>query len=166
MFNQNRIYRVFQLINFLRSKPSKSPKALAGLLDISERSVYRYIDLINQLGFEVKKTEVGRFYLDSGQDDQIPFTAQEVDYLSKMIKTVGKKNTLAQSVLQKIGQHTEHQVAARNIYDANLGKIIEQLSIAIQGMWQSLSLRCSASSRVMTLPISTSPPPLGYFVKA
>ena len=151
MFNQNRIYRVFQLINFLRSKPSKSPKALAGLLDISERSVYRYIDLINQLGFEVKKTEVGRFYIDSDQEDQIPFTAQEVDYLSKMIKTVGKKNTLAQSVLQKIGQHTEHQVAARNIYDANLGKIIEQLSIAIQEKKQVMLVKYySARSETIT----------------
>ncbi|MEY4693180.1 MAG: hypothetical protein RL437_460 [Actinomycetota bacterium] len=151
MFNQNRIYRVFQLINFLRSKPSKSPKALAGLLDISERSVYRYIDLINQLGIEVKKTEVGRFYIDSDQEDQIPFTAQEVDYLSKMIKTVGKKNTLAQSVLQKIGQHTEHQAAARNIYDANLGKIIEQLSIAIQEKKQVMLVKYySARSETIT----------------
>ena len=151
MFNQNRIYRVFQLINFLRSKPSKSPKALAGLLDISERSVYRYIDLINQLGFEVKKTEVGRFYIDSDQEDQIPFTAQEVDYLSQMIKTVGKRNTLAQSVLQKIGQHTEHQVAARNIYDANLGKIIEQLSIAIQEKKQVMLVKYySARSETIT----------------
>ena len=33
-------------------------------------------------------------------------------------------------------------------------------------MWQSLSLRCRAASRVTTLPMSTSPPPLGYLVSA
>ena len=33
-------------------------------------------------------------------------------------------------------------------------------------MWQSLICRCKAASRVMTLPISTSPPPLGYLVSA
>jgi len=33
-------------------------------------------------------------------------------------------------------------------------------------MWVNLSLRCSASSRVVTEPMSTSPPPEGYLVSA
>ena len=33
-------------------------------------------------------------------------------------------------------------------------------------MWVSLILRCSASSRVVMLPMSTSPPPLAYLVSA
>lgn len=103
MFNQNRIYRVFQLINFLRTKPSKTPRSLGGLLEISERSVYRYFDLIGQ------------------------------------------------SVLHKVGHYTEHQVAARNIYDANLGKIIEQLSIAIQEKKQVMLVKYfSARSETVT----------------
>lgn len=151
MFNQHRIYRVFQLINFLRTKPAKTPRSLAGLLDISERSVYRYFDLIGQLGFELKKSEAGRFYIESDEDDRMPFTAQEVDYITKMVKTVGKKSNLGQSVLQKMGHFTEHEVAARNIYDANLGKIIEQLSIAIQEKKQVMLVKYySARSETIT----------------
>lgn len=151
MFNQNRIYRVFQLINFLRTKPSKTPRSLAGLLEISERSVYRYFDLIGQLGFEVKKSEAGRFYIESNEDQRIPFTSQEVDYITKMVSSVGKKSTIGQSVLHKVGHYTEHQVAARNIYDANLGKIIEQLSIAIQEKKQVMLVKYySARSETIT----------------
>lgn len=151
MFNQNRIYRVFQLINFLRTKPSKTPRSLAGLLEISERSVYRYFDLIGQLGFDVKKSEAGRFYIEANEDERIPFTAQEVDYITKMVNSVGKNSTIGQSVLHKVGHYTEHQVAARNIYDANLGKIIEQLSIAIQEKKQVMLVKYfSARSETVT----------------
>ena len=151
MFNQNRIYRVFQLINFLRTKPSKTPRSLAGLLDISERSVYRYFDLIGQLGFEVKKSESGRFYIEANEDERIPFTVQEVDYITKMVNSVGKNSIIGQSVLHKVGHYTEHQVAARNIYDANLGKIIEQLSIAIQEKKQVMLVKYfSARSETVT----------------
>lgn len=151
MFNQNRIYRVFQLINFLRTKPSKTPRSLAGLLEISERSVYRYFDLIGQLGFEVKKSEAGRFYIEANEEERIPFTAQEVDYITKMVNSVGKNSTIGQSVLHKVGHYTEHQVAARNIYDANLGKIIEQLSIAIQEKKQVMLVKYfSARSETVT----------------
>ena len=151
MFNQNRIYRVFQLINFLRTKPSKTPRSLAGLLEISERSVYRYFDLIGQLGFEVKKSEAGRFYIEANEDERIPFTAQEVDYITKMVSSVGKNSTIGQSVLNKVGHYTEHQVAARNIYVANLGKIIEQLSIAIQEKKQVMLVKYfSARSETVT----------------
>jgi len=126
MLNQHRIYRVFQLINSLRTNPPKSPRTLASTLEVSERSIYRYFDLINQLGFEVKKISGGRFYIEADENEGIPFTTQEVEYLTSMVRSVGKKSVLSEAVLQKIGHHTEHEVAARNIYDANLGKIIEQ----------------------------------------
>lgn len=151
MFNQHRIYRVFQLINSLRTNPPKSPRTLASTLEVSERSIYRYFDLINQLGFEVKKISGGRFYIEADENEGIPFTTQEVEYLTSMIQSVGKKSVLSEAVLQKIGHFTEHEVAARNIYNANLGKIIEQLSIAIQEKKQVMLVKYfSARSETVT----------------
>ena len=63
MFNQNRIYRVFELINFLKARPSKGMKTLVSLLDISERSVYRYLDLLAELGIKVLKDDENRYFL-------------------------------------------------------------------------------------------------------
>lgn len=141
MFNQNRIYRVFQLINNLKSQPPKGPKVLADLLGISERSVYRYLDLLQQLGFEIGKTETGRFYLESNSNEPIPFSEQELTFLTTLIQSVGKKNRLAQSVLHKIGHHTEQHFAAQTLYNTHLGYIIEQLSVAIQERKQVLLIK-------------------------
>lgn len=124
---------------------------MASTLEVSERSIYRYFDLINQLGFEVKKISGGRFYIEADENEGIPFTAQEVEYLTSMVRSVGKNSVLSEAVLQKIGHHTEHEVAARNIYDANLGKIIEQLSIAIQEKKQVMLVKYfSARSETVT----------------
>lgn len=151
MYNQNRIYRVFRLINFLRSRPPKSPRALAELVEVTERSVYRYISLITELGFEVKRGRGGKFYIESDLREQIPFSPQETDYLIKMVKSVGKNNKLSHSVLQKIAQYAEHEVAANNIFKANLGKIIERLSCAIQERKQVILVKYfSAHSETVT----------------
>ena len=63
MFNQNRILRVFKLITLLKTFPAKSIKRLAASLEISERSCYRYMDLLAELGFEVRKDDHHKFYL-------------------------------------------------------------------------------------------------------
>ena len=55
MYNQHRIYRVFQLINQLQAGPAKSSGSLAKMLGVTVRSVYRYLDLLEQLGFRVEK---------------------------------------------------------------------------------------------------------------
>jgi len=63
MFNQNRILRVFKLITLLKTYPAKSIKRLAASLEISERSCYRYMDLLAELGFEVRKDDHNKFFL-------------------------------------------------------------------------------------------------------
>ena len=63
MFNQNRILRVFKLITLLKTFPAKSIKRLAASLEISERSCYRYMDLLAELGFEVRKDDHNKFFL-------------------------------------------------------------------------------------------------------
>jgi hypothetical protein len=57
MFNQNRIYRLFQLINFLKARPAKSIRSIEAFLETSERTAYRYLDLLKDLGFQEHKTD-------------------------------------------------------------------------------------------------------------
>ena len=63
MYNQHRIYRVFQLISQLKAGPAKSPGSLAKMLGVTVRSVYRYLDLLEQSGFQVEKDAHGKFFL-------------------------------------------------------------------------------------------------------
>ena len=132
MFNQNRIYRLFQLINYLKARPAKTVRSIETFLDTSERTVYRYLDLLKDLGFNIEKDSNNKIFISVSSDiDLIPFTPQEADYLKKLILSTGKKNQLAQSVLQKVQQSSEIQLGADSLFKAHLAKIVEQISVAI-----------------------------------
>ncbi|MFM6914129.1 MAG: hypothetical protein ACKOUQ_04420, partial [Aquirufa sp.] len=53
----------------LKTFPAKSIKRLAASLEISERSCYRYMDLLAELGFQVEKDQHNKFFL----QDQVPY---------------------------------------------------------------------------------------------
>ena len=92
MFNQNRIYRLFRLINFLKAKPAKSIRSIMNLLDTSERTVYRYVDMLRDIGFQVEKDNANRLWIYSeGNGEMPPLTEQEADYLERLIQTTGRQ---------------------------------------------------------------------------
>jgi predicted DNA-binding transcriptional regulator YafY len=148
MFNQNRIYRLFQLLNYLKAKPPKSVRSIETFLDTSERTVYRYIDLLKDLGFNIEKDSNNKLFIASSDIDIIPFTPQEADYLKKLILSTGKKSQLAQSVLQKVQQSSEIQLGADSLFKAHLAKFVEQISVAIiEGKQLLIKGYCSANSQ-------------------
>ena len=130
MFNQNRIFRLFQLIIFLRARPPKSIKNITTFLSTSERTAYRYLDLLKVLGFNVEKDMNGRFTI-VNTDIQIPFTETEVDFLKKTLSNSAKSNKIAKSVLEKIAVKYEADANCENLYNAHISKVIEQISIAM-----------------------------------
>ncbi len=62
MLNQHKILRVLQLITLLKKKPAKSIRFMAGFVESTERTVYRYLDLIKELGFEFEQNFNCLFY--------------------------------------------------------------------------------------------------------
>lgn len=101
-------------------------------LDTSERTVYRYLDMLKDLGFKIERDSGNRIWITTnGNTDIVPFTDQEAEYLEKLIKTTGKSNKLAESVLQKVRLSSELQIGANLLFKAHLGHIVEQISIAI-----------------------------------
>lgn len=131
MFNQHKIYRVLQLITQLQNKPSKSVRYMANFLECTERTTYRYIDLLKQLGFDIQKDEHNKFFILSVKDSDDFFTKEEAGYLIEMIKTVGKENNLQQSVLKKIYLKSEVSHQANLLFKAHLSKLVEKLNYGI-----------------------------------
>jgi len=152
MFNQNRIYRLFQLINYLKARPAKSVRSIESFLDTSERTVYRYMDLLKDLGFTIEKDSNNKIFIASTADiDLIPFTRQEAEYLKMLILSAGKENQLAQSVLQKVQQSSEIELGANSLFKAHLAKIVEQISVAIiEGKQLLIKGYSSANSQSFT----------------
>ena len=132
MFNQNRIYRIFQLINYLKAAPAKTTASIERFLDTSGRTVYRYLDLLEELGFQIEKDEKGRLFINGSTDaEMIPFTAQEADFLKKLVQSAGKQHKLSAGVLQKLQRFDEITSGSNSLFNAHLSKIVETISIAI-----------------------------------
>jgi predicted DNA-binding transcriptional regulator YafY len=58
--NQNRIFRVIKLMEYLQIKP-RPINAMVRYLQISERSVYRYLKMYKKLGYEVNKDKFSKY---------------------------------------------------------------------------------------------------------
>jgi predicted DNA-binding transcriptional regulator YafY len=109
------------------------------------------MDLLKELGFTLERDHGNRWSIISkGNTDIMPFSPQEADYVEKLIKTSGKQNKLAQSVLSKIKQSLQVQVSANLMFQAHLGQIVESLSVAIMESRQVM-LRDYTSANSLTV---------------
>lgn len=131
MYNQYKIFRVLQLISLLKSKPAKSIRQLSIIIDSTERTIYRYLDLLSEVGFVIERTDRNQVFIESTKDD-LQFREEEIQFIKSLVLTVGKQNPLKDSILKKLNITSENQINSQQILNAHLGKIIETLSSAIQ----------------------------------
>lgn len=60
--NQHRMLRVIKLIDFLKIK-ARPINAMSRYLEISERSIYRYLKMYEQLGYQVNKDKYNKYFI-------------------------------------------------------------------------------------------------------
>jgi proteasome accessory factor C len=144
MFNQNRIYRVFRLINLLKSSPSKSIKRLSESMEVSERSLYRYIELLAEVGFVVEKDNMNRYYLNHDQIES--FTKEEAEFISQSISSNQKNNPLVKSIRAKLVLLDEMNVASNEIVASHYSKVISLLQESIETKSQVLLIKYQSAS--------------------
>jgi proteasome accessory factor C len=133
MLNQHKILRVLQLISLLQKEPTKSIRFMSGFIESTERTVYRYLDLIKELGFELERDQNKRYFIKGGlYDEAESFTNEEVALLKELLLSSAKQSKIKDSVLKKIYFKSEIAVHGNHILNAHLGKIVQKLSLAIQ----------------------------------
>lgn len=132
MHNQHKILRVLQLITLLKKEPAKSIRFLAGVLESTDRTVYRYLDLVKELGFELHKDHNNKFQIVGGDEyQQISFSNEEVSLLRDLVLSTGKDSKLKDSLLQKIYLQSELAIQGNHILKANLGRMVEKINYSI-----------------------------------
>jgi proteasome accessory factor C len=77
MLNQRKILRVLQFISFLEQRPPKAVNQLAEMLETTERTVYRYLDLIRECGFDLHRDKHNRFFIHNYTVQGIRFTTEK-----------------------------------------------------------------------------------------
>lgn len=150
LHNQNRILRVFKLITLLKTFPAKTIKRLSQSLEISERSCYRYMDLLSELGFEVGKDDHNKFFLKADQIVE-PFTKEESHLIQEVLTVSVKNNPLVASIKAKLPSLEESNILAINIVNGHLSKLVSQINESILNKTQINIIKYqSASSESIT----------------
>jgi len=111
MSKQPKIQRVLELLLILNCKYGRSLKYISEMLNISERTVYRYIETIRNAGFVVdKKESEGKTYyhINKNETEQqdiselLHFSKEEAYILSKAIHTIDQENELKTNLIKKL----------------------------------------------------------------
>jgi predicted DNA-binding transcriptional regulator YafY len=133
MHNQNKLLRLLQLISVLQASPAKTMKTIAKLIGSTERTVYRYLDLLKAVGFNVEKDTNHKVYIDNGVlDIKQMFTSEEIKLIQESIKVVAKSSPLKDSIIQKLSLNNEASLAGNNLLKVHLSNIVEKVTKGIQ----------------------------------
>jgi len=139
MINQHKILRVLRLIIALKTQPTKTRKQISDILEVEERTVFRYINLLGELGYKVLKDSQKRYYIEGGDLASITtFTQEEAEFLKGVLLVNKKKSPIIDSILQKIYLTSEIQIAAASMQHAKVSSIIEEIAHAISSEKQLL----------------------------
>ncbi len=132
MHNQHKILRVLQLITLLKKEPAKSIRFLSDILESTGRTVYRYLDLVKELGFELKKDQNNKFLIIGNDDfETFSFSNEEASLLRDLVLSTGKESKLKDSLLQKIYLQSDLAIQGNHILKAQLGKVVTKINTAI-----------------------------------
>ena len=133
MHNQNKLLRLLQLISVLQTSPAKTMKSIAKLIGSTERTVYRYLDLLKAVGFRVEKDSNNKIYIDNGSlDIKQMFTSEEIKLIQESIKVVAKSSPLKDSIIQKLSLNNEASLAGNNLLKVHLSNLVEKVTKGIQ----------------------------------
>jgi predicted DNA-binding transcriptional regulator YafY len=130
---QAKLLRLFQIIAVLKSG-HWTIKQLADRFDTSERTVYRYINLLEEVDFLLEKDFENRFFIITTDDDpsQAQFSIEETKLIKKLIQSGAQDNPLRSSLLKKLSLNSEMDSMPRLFLKARLGQFVDQLAEAIR----------------------------------
>lgn len=139
---QQKILRVFKLINLLRANVGKPVNRLAEALGTDKRTIYRYFNLLEELGFTIEK-EFGKFKITERVEQDVQafygtFTDDEAAYLMDLLNKTGKKNLLKTAIMDKVRFRSDFQQSVSQLFNAHLGVFVETIGQAIKDKRQVL----------------------------
>ena len=130
---QAKLLRLFQIIAVLKAG-HWTIRQLAERFDTSERTIYRYINLLEEVDFLIEKDFDNRYFIITSDDDPSAsqFSVEETRLMKKLIQSGADDNPLKNLLLKKLSLNSELDSMPRLFLKARLGKFVEQLAEAIR----------------------------------
>lgn len=134
---QAKLLRLFQIIAVLKAG-HWTIRQLAERFDTSERTIYRYINLLEEVDFLIEKDFDNRYFIITSEDDpsQSQFSVEELRLMKKLIQSGTDDNPLKNLLLKKLSLNSEIDSMPRLFLKARLGKFVDQLAEAIRNKQQ------------------------------
>jgi predicted DNA-binding transcriptional regulator YafY len=134
---QAKLLRLFQIIAVLKAG-HWTIRQLAERFDTSERTIYRYINLLEEVDFLIEKDFENRYFIITSDDDpsQSQFSVEETRLMKKLIQSGTNDNPLRNLLLKKLSLNSELDSMPRLFLKARLGKFVEQLAEAMRDKQQ------------------------------
>ena len=139
--DQPKIERLLRLMKMLTGNVSYTIFDLSEKLDMSVRTIYRYIDTFREAGFIVKKTD-DVFRLDKSSpyfkdiSQLIHFTEEEAYILKSAIESIDDNNLLKQNLKKKLYTVYDYKILADTVVHGKDAKNVNMLIEAIEGKRQ------------------------------
>lgn len=130
---------------------------LSNKLEMSPRTIYRYIDTFRNAGFLIKKNSDGRFRLDRESkyfkdiSELVHFTEEEAYILKNAIESIDENNILKQNLKSKLYSVYNYKIIADCVVKGSNAKNVNSLVDAIE-LRQQVILKdyTSANSKTTT----------------
>ena len=105
MTDQQKLYRVFRLIQCLSQRPYRTASRLAQLIETTPRTVYKYFHLLESVGYQIDKDEKNRYFLlvDHSIDHQLIDT-EEAGFLQDLLWQAPAGHPLRERILHKLNR--------------------------------------------------------------
>lgn len=134
---QTKLLRLFQIISVLKTG-RWTIKSLAERFDTSERTIYRYINLLEEVELLIEKDFDGKYFIHSSEDElgTTEFTIEEMKLIKKLIQTEVDNNPLKALLLKKLSLNSELDKVPNLIVHARRGKLVEQIAQAMKNRKQ------------------------------
>lgn len=146
MIEQQKLLRVFQLIKLLKNHRRKSIDQLAAILEISERTVYRYIELLQEVGYLIDQDHDGRpFIFEEQEESEHVLTPEEAKLVNDLLAGAGS-HPLTESIRKKLYQTSELASLPDNIIKAHTGMVVRKLAEAIENKKQVILKRYESAN--------------------
>lgn len=141
--DQPKIERLLRLMKMLTANNRYTVEDLSRKLDMSVRTIYRYIDTFREAGFVVKKSEKfikldtrSPYFKDISQ--LVHFTDEEAYILKSAIESIDETNLIKQNLKAKLYSVYDYKVLADCVVKGSNARNVNTLIEAIEGKKQVL----------------------------
>lgn len=137
MVPQAKILRVFQLIGLLKGG-GRTVGQLASHLETTERTIYRYFKLLEEIGFLIDQDFNGRYFIhrDEGENPDDQFSLEEVSILRQLIQSGAPGHPLQDDLLRKLAFHSEARDLPEQFLKLRVARLFRVLNDAIENKQQ------------------------------